>query len=527
MISTLIILFREALEAMLVIGVAMAASKEIHANLRWIYGGVFGGLIIAGIVALFADMIAGSMSGMGQEFFNAMVLISASLLMIWTAIWMRKHGKEISNRIHQTCNEVSGSGKAMVMLSIVVGLAVAREGAEVVLFLHGVVASGNGETAGIIAGGLMGLLLGVLVALAIYRSLIHIPVRHLFSVVTFLIVLLAAGMASQGVAYLVMVDAIPALGESIWNTSNIIPDHSMLGQVLQALMGYDDRPSGMQALTFIGVLSVTWLALRVQNRPLKKQTQGKRMQKKPPVNPAGMAAAAIMLCMAVSMVPADADAKKVYSPTVEEGELEFEYYLDYTFDRDPAKDGAAKHQFELEYGVTDRWQTAIYGVFKEKPGKNFAYEGLKLENIYQLFEQGERWLDAGLYFEYFIPESSLNKSDVFEFKLLLEKESGKVINTANLVLKKELGANATKNTSAGYAWRSKWRWMKQFEPAIEAYGSLGEVGGFGPLAKQSHQAGPVFLGKLGGGFDYEFGYLFGLTSGSDDGLLKLIIGYEF
>ena len=119
MISTLIIVFREALEAMLVIGIAMAASKEIHTNLRWIYGGVLGGLIVAAVVALFADIIAGSMSGMGQEFFNAVVLISASLLMVWTAIWMRKHGREVSDRIHHTCREVSGNGMARIMLSIV------------------------------------------------------------------------------------------------------------------------------------------------------------------------------------------------------------------------------------------------------------------------------------------------------------------------------------------------------------------------------------------------------------------------
>lgn len=512
MISTLIIVFREVLEAMLVIGIAMAASKEIHTNLRWIYGGVFGGLIVAAIVALFADMIATSMSGMGQEFFNATVLISASLLMAWTAVWMRKHGKEISDRIHHTCQEVTGSRAAKVMLSVVVGLAVAREGSEVVLFLHGVVATGESETAGIFAGALTGLLLGMLIAIGLYRSIIHIPVRHLFSVVTFLIALLAAGMASQGVAYLVMVDALPALGQTIWNTSNIIPEHGVLGQVLQALMGYDDRPSGMQVLTFVAVLSIIWLAIRIQGRASLNSAN---------------TAAAMMICMVVSMVPADAYAKKVYSPIVEEGELELEYFLDYSFDSDPAKDGSSRHQFEFEYGVTDRWLTGVYGDFRKRPGQGFAYQGLKWENIYQLFEQGEHWLDTGLYLEYIVPKSSLNKPDVIEFKLLLEKESGKVVNTANLVLKKELGVNATKNTSSGYAWRSKWRWMPEVEAALELYGSIGELGNTSPLTQQSHQAGPVLLGKLKGGIGYEIGYLFGLTSSSDEGMFKMILSYEF
>lgn len=234
----------------------------------------------------------------------------------------------------------------------------------------------------------------------------------------------------------------------------------------------------------------------------------------------------LLFASIVAMSP-EAHAKKVYSPIVEKGEVEFEYHLDYTFDNDPAKDGSSRHQFELEYGVTDRWQTAIYGVFRDKPAHKFRYEEIKWENIYQLFAEGERWLDAGLYIEYIAPEGSLNRPDVFEFKLLLEKDVGKLVHTGNLNFKKELGANATKNTTMGYAWRSKWQWMREIAPAVEAYGSLGELGNASSLSRQSHQIGPVLLGKLPGDIKYELGYLFGLTSGSDDGQIKLIIAYEF
>ncbi|MDQ7011373.1 MAG: hypothetical protein Q9M29_06085 [Mariprofundaceae bacterium] len=227
------------------------------------------------------------------------------------------------------------------------------------------------------------------------------------------------------------------------------------------------------------------------------------------------------------MMPLHAEAKKVYSPIVEEGEIEFEYHLDYTFDKDPAKDGSSRHQFELEYGVTDRWQTAIYGVFRDKPGQQFRYEEIKWENIYQLFGEGERWLDAGLYLEYIVPQASLNRPDAIEFKLLLEKDVGSLIHTANLNFKKELGAGASRNTTIGYAWRSKWQWRRDIAPAVEIYGALGELGNTRSLSRQSHQIGPVFLGRLPGGFKYELGYLFGLTSNSDDGQLKLIVAYEF
>ncbi len=511
MLSTLIIVFREALEAILVISIAMVASRGIEASSRWIYAGVTCGLILAMIVALFAEVIAASMAGMGQELFNASVLISASLLMVWSAIWMRRQGKEISDRINLRCSEIKGEGVSIALLAIAVGLAVAREGSEVVLFLHGVAATGGDHLTGMLTGALSGLLLSLAVALLLYRSLVKIPIRLVFSIITFLIVLLAAGMASQGMAYLVMIDAVPALGQMIWNSSGLIAEQSMLGQLLQALMGYDDRPSGMQVLTFILVLSLTWLLIYLQSRP----TSG------------AVAAALMLLSLSLSTMPQNAHAKKVYSPIVEQGELEFEYLVDFSFDTDPSKNGNARHQFELEYAVTDRWMTAVVGDFRKRPGQSFAYQGLKWENIYQLFEQGELWLDAGLYLEYIIPQSSLNKPDVIEFKLLLEKESGRLINTANLVLKKELGANAVNNTSAGYAWRSRWRWMRALEPGVEVYGSIGELGNSSALPRQTHQIGPVLLGKLPAGLSYEIGYLFGLTTTSDKSMLKLVLGYEF
>jgi len=235
----------------------------------------------------------------------------------------------------------------------------------------------------------------------------------------------------------------------------------------------------------------------------------------------------LFACFSLAALPGVAVAKKVYSPFVEEGELEIVYYLDYAFDGDPAKDNAAKHQFELEYGVTDRWKSALYGVFTRNPGQSFRYSGLKWENTYQLFDKGARWLDAGLYLEYSIPEGSSNGPDALEFKLLLEKSVEKITHTANLILEKELGANATSGTAVGYAWRSKMTWLEHASPAIELYGSLGEVGDTTTLSQQSHQLGPVFYGELPGELKYEIGYLFGLTSGSYDGMLKLILEYEF
>lgn len=234
----------------------------------------------------------------------------------------------------------------------------------------------------------------------------------------------------------------------------------------------------------------------------------------------------MLAVLGLLLAPHPAMAKKVYSPIVEEGELEFEYQLDLKQDSVPAIDNDAKHQFELEYGITDHWQSAVYGVFRKKPGDTFRYDQFKWENIYQLFEQGERWLDAGLYFEYILPADAA-KADILEFKLLLEKQWRPTLHTLNLVLKKELGANAAQGTVAGYAWRSKWRLMPQLEPGFEAYGSLGPIANTLSPGEQNHLLGPVLFGKLAQRIEYEIGYLFGLTRGTENGSFKLVLGYEF
>lgn len=232
------------------------------------------------------------------------------------------------------------------------------------------------------------------------------------------------------------------------------------------------------------------------------------------------------LFVAALMLPT-AMAKKVYSPIVKQGEIELEYTLDYTMDNDASKNTSARHQFEIEAGITDRWSSALYGDFRKYPNQNFTYQGLKWENIYQLFDKNAYWLDAGAYVEYILASDASKKNDAIEVKVLLEKELESITHTANLLFKRELGGSANNTTKVGYAWRSRLRLENHYKIAIEAYGSWGDIGAIQSLAQQSHQIGPVIFGKFGHGMEYQLGYLFGLTQGSDDGAIKLVLGYEF
>jgi high-affinity iron transporter len=100
-------------------------------------------------------------------------------------------------------------------------------------------------------GGFIGLALGVAAGVAIYWGLVSIPLRRLFTVTSWLLLLLAAGLASQGAAFLMQADLLPPLGANLWDTSFLLSDQSLPGRILHTLIGYTAQPAGIQ-LVFYG-----------------------------------------------------------------------------------------------------------------------------------------------------------------------------------------------------------------------------------------------------------------------------------
>lgn len=198
MLSTALIVFREVLEAALVVSIVLAATKGVVNRGWWVGGGLLGGVIGAALIAVFADAISSWASGMGQEVFNACVMFIAVVMLAWHSIWMGKHSREMAQQLSAVGKAVAAGSTPLTGLAVVVGVAVLREGSEAVLFLYGIAAGDPGQTPQMIMGGLLGILSGVGLGAAMYAGLLQIPLKRLFAVTNALIILLAAGMASQG-----------------------------------------------------------------------------------------------------------------------------------------------------------------------------------------------------------------------------------------------------------------------------------------------------------------------------------------
>jgi high-affinity iron transporter len=262
MLAAAVIVAREVLEAALIIGVIMAATRGLDGRGRWIAGGVAGGLMGAGMVAALAGSIVAAISGQGQELFNASVLFAAVAMLGWHNVWMSRHGRELSRQMAETGHAVLVGNRPLYALSAVVGLAVLREGSEVVLFLYGMILAGGSGAVAAVGGGALGLGIGAALGTALYQGLIRVPLRAVFKVTGWLILLLAAGMAAQGSKYLVQAGWLPSLGRRIWDTSAILPEDGIIGQILHTLVGYADRPTGMQIVVYVVTLLAIGLAMR-------------------------------------------------------------------------------------------------------------------------------------------------------------------------------------------------------------------------------------------------------------------------
>jgi len=269
MLGALIIVFREVIEAGLIVGIVMAATRGVLGRGRWVGLGVVAGVVGAALVAAFAGAISQAFEGAGQELFNASVLGIAVVMLMWHNAWMARHGREIAEEMRTVGHAVSEGAKPLTALAVVVGLAVLREGSEVVLFLYGIFASGT-SAADLLVGGLLGVAAGAAFTALTYFGLLAIPNRYIFSVTSWLIALLAAGMAAQSVQFLSNAGVVIALQRTVWDTSWLLSDGSLFGKLLHTLIGYTERPTEMQLLTYIVTLFLMFLLMRIA-RPAPRQ----------------------------------------------------------------------------------------------------------------------------------------------------------------------------------------------------------------------------------------------------------------
>lgn len=511
MLSTAIVIFRESLEISLIMGIVLAATRDLPKRMFWIIGGMVAGVAGAGAVAYFADEISNAASGVGQELFNAGILFTAACFIGWTALWMRKHVRGMSAKLRQVGIDVTAGNLPRYSLSAIIALAMLREGSEIVLFVYGMIASGETATA-IISGSLLGAILGVAAGVAFYAGLIRMSAKYMLQVTSWILMLLVAGLASQAVGFLTAAGYFDTLARPVWDTSWLLSDGSLLGQALHSLIGYCARPSTIQLLIYALTLGGLVALIAVIDGRARRGTI------------MAVAGAGLVVAMLIASRPAFA-IDKIYSPVVVKGEMELEYNGNRTFDSDPGKDNAQAHEIELGYTPTDRWQTQAVLELERAPGEETRVSAVAWENVLQFWEQGDKWADAGVLFSY-LHGLHHDSADAVEAKLLLEKQSGKFLHRLNIGGNQEVGSNASGGPDFSAQWSSRYRYSPLFEPGFEIQSDFGQDNVLGHFRNQQHYVGPAAYGELIQNIKYEAAFFFGVSDAAARNAARFKLEYE-
>lgn len=265
--NAFIVVWRESLEALLIVGIVHAWLKINDASgkgSRALWAGVGAGIGLAGALAYLLAAVQDELAETALEAFQAGMLIVACLLVTHMVLWMARHGREMKRHLELGAARARDAAN-WAGLAAVVALAIAREGAETAIFLYGLALSG--QTDALITGAATGLAAGLLTGWAISRGLRFFPTGLFLRLSGGLLLVFAAALLAAGIEKLVGQGWLPPLLDMVWDSSAVLDDSAGPGKVVADFTGYRAHPSLMLLVAYFGYwASVLFLKGRLARR---------------------------------------------------------------------------------------------------------------------------------------------------------------------------------------------------------------------------------------------------------------------
>ncbi|WP_454693810.1 FTR1 family iron permease [Achromobacter aegrifaciens] len=264
--QVLFIVWRESVEAMLVVGILytwLRSTPDGKRGLTYLWGGVAAGLALAVALALVLLGVSTWLSDEGQEWFQAIMSLAACALVVQMVVWMKKHGRTLKG-------ELEGGARASVAsdnwwgLFVLVAIAVAREGSETVVFLYGTVSAGEGGSNMLMLAlaGVAGFVVALLTFWLLQLGGKLITWRRFFRVTEILLLLLAGSLLVGGLDHLISLDVLPTIVDPVWDSSWLLSDSTGVGKVLADFAGYRALPALSSVLLWVAYWIIVWALLR-------------------------------------------------------------------------------------------------------------------------------------------------------------------------------------------------------------------------------------------------------------------------
>ncbi len=254
MLFSLLVTLREGIEIALVVTILLGYLRNIGQtrHFREIWFGVGAAALLSIAFGGVLEITSRELDGRWLEAFEGFTMLFAVCVLTWMVFWMKRQSAGLSKDMRKQVDSALSRG-SVVALALLAFSAVAREGFETVLFLF---AGSTNATSGIEfwAGGGLGFGIAAIAGVAIYYGAAKVPLKQFFLASGIAVMVLAAGLLSNGLAELHEAAILPDLGSRPWDTESFIPMTSTMGKFLHTVLGYDSAPLLAQIILYWGYL---------------------------------------------------------------------------------------------------------------------------------------------------------------------------------------------------------------------------------------------------------------------------------
>ncbi|MEH2105810.1 iron uptake transporter permease EfeU [Nostoc sp.] len=266
MLFPFLIMFREGVEAALVVGIIASYLKQTGRTylMKSVWVGIALATFFCLVAAIILQITSQDFPQQEQELFAAVISIVAVGVLTWMVFWMRRAARslkgELQSQIETAIQSGDKWGLALVGMAF---FAVLREGLETVVFLLATFQQNLGIQAPV--GALFGYAAAVAVGIGIYQGGIRINLRRFFKWTGAFIILVAAGLLASGVRAFHEAGVWNLLQTVVFDASGVLPNNGFLGSLLVGFFGYNDAPTISEAIAYFGYLIPTMLFFLGEN----------------------------------------------------------------------------------------------------------------------------------------------------------------------------------------------------------------------------------------------------------------------
>ena len=274
-ISALVLSLREGVEMALVVGIVLAYLGQVGAQgaRKWVWAGVAAAAAVSLLALGILNALNAEFTGATEQIFEGVTMVLATIFLTWMVFWMLRNSRFLKTELQRGVQGVLERGGAAWGLFFLVFFAVVREGVELALLLFA--APGEGG----LVGAVVGLAIAAGIGILIYAFGRRIDLRTFFRVTTVILILFAAGLFAHAAHEFAEAGILaPIEGPKLWSTKAFLPDDSGVGSILRALFGYQDEPTVLEIVAYVGYFVVVWLLSRtnIARQPLRAPTEAPR-----------------------------------------------------------------------------------------------------------------------------------------------------------------------------------------------------------------------------------------------------------